>query len=197
MTESLVAPLARARFVVTLPPEPSRIAEALERSSGQSFTTLTDTKDAFLHLARRAQERLVVLTPFMDATGASWAADIFEASVAKKKELVLRDSQALDACGPSAQRLRRCVTRIYDYELAHQRDPASAHTETFHAKIVLADGVAAYVGSANFLYRSREMNLECGFLLEGDAVGPVAVLVDAVLSIFGADEGISPHTIRL
>lgn len=52
-------------------------------------------------------------------------------------------------------------------------------------KIVLADGIAAYVGSANFLRRSRETNLECGFLLEGDAVSPVSVLIEAVLSIFG------------
>jgi phosphatidylserine/phosphatidylglycerophosphate/cardiolipin synthase-like enzyme len=55
-------------------------------------------------------------------------------------------------------------------------------------KIVLADGVAAYVGSANFLYRSREMNLECGFLLEGDAVAPVVVLVEAVLNMFAAGQ---------
>ena len=59
---------------------------------------------------------------------------------------------------------------------------------TFHAKIVLADGVAAYVGSANFLYRSREANLECGFLLEGDAVAPVTVLVEAVLRTVGCPD---------
>jgi phosphatidylserine/phosphatidylglycerophosphate/cardiolipin synthase-like enzyme len=59
-------------------------------------------------------------------------------------------------------------------------------TETFHAKIVLADGAPAYVGSANFLYRSRETNLECGFLMEGDAVAPVAVLVDALLGVFSS-----------
>jgi hypothetical protein len=42
------------------------------------------------------------------------------------------------------------------------------------------------VGSANFLYRSRETNLECGFLMEGDAVVPVAVLVDALLGVFSS-----------
>lgn len=183
MTESLIAPSARARFVVTLPPGPSRIAEQLQKSSGQSFTTLTDTQDAFLHLARRARDRLIVMTPFIDATGASWAADIFEATGAGKRELILRESGQLESCGTSAARLRKCVTRIYDYSIAQTEDPGSV--ETFHAKVVLADGVAAYVGSANFLYRSREKNLECGFLLEGDAVAPVAVLIDAVLNIFG------------
>ena len=185
MTESLIAPQARARFVVTLPPEPSRIADELQRTAGQSFTTLTDTKDAFLHLAQRARDRLVILTPFIDHAGAAWAADIFEATPAKRRDLVLRDSRQLDTCGSAAQRLRTNVTNIHDYSIAKQGDIDAV--ETFHAKIVLADGVAAYVGSANFLYRSKETNLECGFLLEGDAVVPVAVLIDAVLNIFSRD----------
>jgi hypothetical protein len=184
MTASLIAPLARARFVVTLPPEPSYVADALARMSGASFTTLTDTKDAFLHLARRAKNRLVVMTPFIDASGAAWAADIFEATSADRRELILRESKQLDACGENAPRLRECITRLHEFSLLHEQKMSSSYIETFHAKIVLADGVAAYVGSANFLYRSREMNLECGFLLEGDAVVPVAVLMEAVLSIF-------------
>jgi hypothetical protein len=28
------------------------------------------------------------------------------------------------------------------------------------------------------------MNLECGFLMEGNAVAPIAVLVDALLAVF-------------
>ncbi|MGB6439441.1 MAG: phospholipase D-like domain-containing protein, partial [Methyloceanibacter sp.] len=71
------------------------------------------------------------------------------------------------------------------YQIRHETGASVPQLETFHAKIVLADCVAAYVGSANFLYRSREANLECGFLLEGDAVAPVAVLVEAVLRAVG------------
>jgi hypothetical protein len=184
MTASLIAPLARARFVVTLPPEPSSVAAELQRISGSSFTVLTDTKDAFLHLAQRARDRLVVMTPFIDASGAGWASDIFEATSAKRRELILREVSQLDACGSNAERLRKSITHIHEYTLLHERANNPPSVETFHAKIVLADGIAAYVGSANFLYRSREVNLECGFLLEGDAVAPVAVLVEAVLNIF-------------
>jgi phosphatidylserine/phosphatidylglycerophosphate/cardiolipin synthase-like enzyme len=180
----LIAPLARARFVVTLPPEPSRIAAPLEQLSTSSFTTLTDTKDAFIHLARRAHDRLVVMTPFIDAAGATWASELFEVTGASVRELVLRDSGQLNACGASAVRLRAAATNIHDYSFETIGERGERSVETFHAKIVLADGVAAYVGSANFLYRSRETNLECGFLLEGDAVAPVVMLVDAVLSMF-------------
>jgi hypothetical protein len=183
MAESLIAPSARARFVVTLPPSPSHVAKELERLAGQSFTTHTDTKDAFLHLARRARQRLVIMTPFMDATGAAWAADLFEATEANERILILRGTEQLEGCGCGALRLRQSGARILSYAVSSLRDDGQSYEETFHAKIVLADGVAAYVGSANFLYRSREMNLECGFLLEGDAVAPVAVMVDALLGM--------------
>jgi phosphatidylserine/phosphatidylglycerophosphate/cardiolipin synthase-like enzyme len=184
MTEALIASQARARFVVTLPPEPTLVGAELLRLSSASFTTLTNTSDAFLHLARRARDRFVIMTPFIDTAGAAWAADIFEATTAPRKLLVMRNSNDLEACGSQGFRLRSAVQRIYDYTFRHERDDGLPEIETFHAKIVLADGVAAYVGSANFLYRSREVNLECGFLLEGDAVSPVYVLVNAILSIF-------------
>jgi phosphatidylserine/phosphatidylglycerophosphate/cardiolipin synthase-like enzyme len=90
----------------------------------------------------------------------------------------LRDS------GTAGQRLRQLASQIFDYSLAGVHANGQSYLETFHAKIVLADGAAAYVGSANFLYRSRETNLECGFLMEGDAVAPVAVLVEALLNVF-------------
>jgi hypothetical protein len=134
MTASLIAPSARARFVVTLPPEPSCVAEELQRTSGASFTTLTDTKDAFLHLVRRARERLVIMTPFIDALGAAWAADIFEATSAKRRELVLRGSRQLDACGSNAPRLRERITRLHEYAFLHDQGMNAPYLETFHAK---------------------------------------------------------------
>lgn len=181
---ALIAPSARARFVVTLPPEPSRIGDELRAAAGASFTTLTETQDAFIHLARRAKQRLVVLTPYMDIAGAAWAADLFENTEATERVLVVRGIDQLLSCGAAGERLRACVTRIHDYAFRSIGEGGREVLETFHAKIVLADAAAAYVGSANFLYRSREMNLECGMLLEGDAVAPVGVLVSAVLAMF-------------
>lgn len=178
MSESLIAPSARARFVVTLPPDPSEVGAQLESVAAGSFLSLTDTRDAFLHLARRAKERLVILTPYIDEAGAAWAADLLEATAAPNKTLILRGTHQLSHCGTQGKRTLRALTNLLDYELRSDQG-----IETFHAKVVLADGAAAYVGSANFLYRSRERNLECGFLLEGDAVAPVAVLVDALVGM--------------
>ncbi|MDX2275453.1 MAG: phospholipase D-like domain-containing protein [Hyphomonadaceae bacterium] len=184
MSGALIAPTARARFVVTLPPEPSRISEQLRAVAGASYTTLTATNDAFVHLARRAKQRLVILSPYMDAAGATWAAELFENTQADARILVMRGVDQLGACGRAGERVRAGATQILDYAFLTNDEAGREVLETFHAKIVLADGVAAYVGSANFLYRSREMNLECGVLLEGDAVAPVGVLVAAVLAMF-------------
>ena len=178
MSESLIAPSSRARFVVTLPPDPSEVGAQLESVAADSFLSLTNTKDAFLHLARRAKERLVILTPYIDEVGAAWAADLFESTTAPNRTLILRGTHQLRLCGTHGTRTLSALSHLLDYELRTDQG-----VETFHAKVVLADGVAAYVGSANFLYRSREKNLECGFLLEGDAVAPVALLVDALLGM--------------
>jgi phosphatidylserine/phosphatidylglycerophosphate/cardiolipin synthase-like enzyme len=180
MTEPFISPKANARFVVTLPPQPSRVGVELEKLSGSAFVTLTDTKDAFLHLANRARDRLVVMTPFIDRTGAAWADELFSSSTARERVLIVRSLAQLDECGHVGAQLRASATTLLEYEfMPPPGDPSPK--ETFHAKIVLADGVAAYVGSANFLYRSKEANLECGFLLDGEAVAPVAILIESVI----------------
>jgi phosphatidylserine/phosphatidylglycerophosphate/cardiolipin synthase-like enzyme len=177
---SLVSPTATARFVVTLPPEPSRIGEALKKDIAAAFTALTDTTDAFKHLANRAKERLVVMIPYIDSVGAEWAVELFEQTAATRRILVLRDASQLISCGAGGARLQKLATAIKDYSDGTGRDLG----ETFHAKIVLADGVAAYVGSANLLRRSKAINLECGMLVEGPAVASIKVVIDAVLATF-------------
>ena len=179
--ESLVSPRATARFVVTLPPEPSRLAAALRKDIAVEFTGLTSTEDAFRHLALRAKGRLVIMIPFVDRIGAEWAVELFGLTAATERIFVLREAHQLDSCGRSGTELIRVATRIVGYG-GSGGDPTS--DETFHAKIVLADGVAGYVGSANLLRRSKEVNLECGMLVEGPAVRSIKVVVDAVLATF-------------
>ena len=182
--DSLVSPQAAARFVVTLPPEPSKLAEALRRDIASSVTALTSTDDAFRHLAQRAKARLVIMIPYVDRTGAEWASQLFSLTTALERILILREVRQLDDCSAHGVALRRAATRIVDYAGS---GGSSQSDETFHAKIVLADGVGVYVGSANLLRRSKEVNLECGMLVEGPAVQSVKFVVDAVLATFDAD----------
>lgn len=175
--EVLVSPKATARLVVTMPPEPSRLVAALAADIASDYVTLTPTTDAFQHLATVARQRFTIMIPFVDRVGAEWAAGLFETTTAAERILVIRDARQLAGCGKAAARLRASATRIIDY------GGSDLAEETFHAKIVLADGVAAYVGSANLLRRSKTGNLECGMLVEGPAVHAVKVLVDAVTNM--------------
>ncbi|WP_283420088.1 phospholipase D-like domain-containing protein [Sphingopyxis sp. Geo48] len=174
--EILVSPKATARLVVTMPPEPSRLADALAADLASDYVALTRTTDAFQHIAGLARERFTIMIPYVDRIGAAWAAELFEATVATERLLVLRDASQLNSCGVEGRRVKVAATRIIDY------GGADTSSETFHAKIVLADGVAAYVGSANLLRRSKSTNLECGMLIEGPAVSAVKVLLDAVIT---------------
>ncbi len=180
--QDLVSPKGATRLVVTLPGEHSRFGEALKRHAGEAFTTLTDTHDAFTHIARRAIDRLVIMVPFIDKAGAAWAAELFEVSPATQRLLILRDASQLEACGQAGVRLRTLATGVFYYCFTDGED-GTMLGETFHAKIVLADGVSAYVGSANLLRRSRHSNLECGMLVDGPGALAVGVLVDTVLAI--------------
>lgn len=180
--QDLVSPKGTTRLVVTLPGEQSRFGDALKRHAGEAFTTLTDTRDAFTHVARRAVDRLVIMVPFIDRAGAAWAIELFEATAATERLLILRDASQLATCGQVGSRLKGLATGVFDYAFP-DGDDGRALGETFHAKVVLADGVSAYVGSANLLRRSRDANLECGMLVDGPAALAVSVLVDTVLAI--------------
>jgi len=180
--QDLISPKGTTRLVVTLPGHQSRFGDALKRQAGEAFTTLTDTHDAFTHVARRAIDRLVIMVPFIDKAGAAWAAELFEVTPAAERVLILRDASQLTACGQAGARLRTLATGVFDYCFAAEQAVADIG-ETFHAKVVLADGISAYVGSANLLRRSRHSNLECGILVDGPAALAVAMLVDTVLTI--------------
>ena len=175
--DALISLKTAARLVVTLPPDPSRLGAALSADIASEYVALTQTTDAFKHLACLAIERFTIMIPYIDKVGADWAAELFGATAARERLLVLRDASQLAGCGEAGHRVRDRATRVIHY------GGSDLANETFHAKIVLADGVAAYVGSANLLRRSKLTNLECGMLVEGPAVIAVKVLVDAVISI--------------
>jgi phosphatidylserine/phosphatidylglycerophosphate/cardiolipin synthase-like enzyme len=170
----------RARIVVTVPMRPSRFESALAEINDSGV--LIETMDTFLHLSRRAADHLVVVSPFLDADGLEWVSSLFEATRAPERVLICRHYDQVTS--PHSRRLSAAGVAIHEYFL--EREPkgrGSCAAETFHAKIVLADQVAAYVGSANFLRSSKELSLECGVLLEGQAVKQVHDVVHSMLQV--------------
>jgi phosphatidylserine/phosphatidylglycerophosphate/cardiolipin synthase-like enzyme len=177
---------AVTELAITMPLDPSFLKKELAAALGRPGGFLS-TGAAFTRLAQAALRRLVVMTPFIDAEGFRWLRRVFEAAPLEcRRILILRDTDryAVELGVEHADWLRGLQVSVHDYHLSH--DAASGRQlpiETFHAKIVLADDILAYVGSANLLSSSEALCLETGFLVEGAAASDVARLVDAVLRV--------------
>lgn len=171
-------PPSRARAIITMPGERSRLAAALP-GTGLAHVALENTRTAFLGIASGASESLTVLSPFLNAPGIAWALDMFENTSAPRRELVVRSSGDLrPLLLANATRFRALGVGVLDYRLPFD----GGGYETFHAKAVVADGRVAYVGSANLLAYEHH-SMELGFVVEGSAVYPVAALVEAIRAI--------------
>lgn len=169
---------------------PSRFESALAEINDSGV--LIETMETFLHLSRRAVDRLVVVSPFLDTDGLEWVSSLFEATRAPDRTLICRHFDQVTP--PYGRRLLAAGVAIHEYHLEREAKRRGRRaTETFHAKIVLADQVAAYVGSANFLRSSKELSLECGVLLEGSAVKQVHDVVQSMLRIATVRSDISGH----
>jgi phosphatidylserine/phosphatidylglycerophosphate/cardiolipin synthase-like enzyme len=168
------------------PAHPSRLMEMLPKQ-GFSWTRLYDTKDSLIELASQAERRLVIISPFLDREGIEWIGQLFEAtakrSIARTMILRGRDQAETAVLRERHSQLAAWGVNILTYAISH--DPAfrSPVIETFHAKILLADGDKAYIGSANMTRWSRDFSMECGVILRGPSVKPVATLVEAMIKI--------------
>jgi len=77
---------------VTMPMAPSHLEPELGSTPGRPGGYLP-TNEAFLRVARAAQQRFVVMTPFLDTRGFSWLKAVMQAaSPGTRKVLVLRDA---------------------------------------------------------------------------------------------------------
>jgi phosphatidylserine/phosphatidylglycerophosphate/cardiolipin synthase-like enzyme len=154
---------------------------------GFSWTRLYDTKDSLIELASQAERRLVIISPFLDREGLEWIGQLFEATAKKsiKRTMIVRgrDQTETDMVRKHSSQLAAWGVDILAYAISH--DPAfrSPAIETFHAKILLADSDKAYIGSANMTRWSRDFSMECGVILRGPSVKPVATLVEAMIKI--------------
>jgi len=173
-------------LAVTMPLVPSYLEKELAAMPGRPGGFLT-TSTAFARLAQAASQRLVVMTPFIDAGGFRWLRRVFEATrIGCQKIVVLRntDQYSVELGVQHTDWLQALQVSVRDYHLSH--DAATGRVlpiETFHAKVIVADDTLAYVGSANLLNSSEGLSLETGLLVEGAAAVQVARLVDAVLRV--------------
>jgi phosphatidylserine/phosphatidylglycerophosphate/cardiolipin synthase-like enzyme len=126
---------------------------------------LFQTRDAFLNLAHAAKHVLTVLAPFLDDAGCEFLIDLYSACKPDvARELIYRPLNE-PHCGGSFRKrekdFERLAVAVYEYALPST--PPSGR-ETFHAKVVLVDQSAYYVGSSNFMASALDRSLECGMI---------------------------------
>lgn len=125
-------------------------------------------------------------SPFLDRDGLEWIGQPFEATPAGiQRTLVVRGRDEVEVAALRAYRsqLRSWSAKELKYAIAHDPSLRTPALETFHAKIILADSDRAYIGSANMTRWSRDYSLECGVIISGPCVKPVATLLDAIVAI--------------
>ena len=177
---------ANVELAVTMPLVPSYLEKELAASLGRPGGFLS-TGAAFTRIAQTATKRLVVMTPYIDASGFRWLRRIFKSTTSGCQRIaILRNAQryAVDLSVQHAEWLRTLEVEVRDYHVSHDASvKRTLPIETFHAKIVVADEQIAYVGSANLLSSSESISLETGFIVEGQPAVQVARLVDGVLRV--------------
>jgi phosphatidylserine/phosphatidylglycerophosphate/cardiolipin synthase-like enzyme len=174
----------RAQVVLTKPVNSSDLERQLDKS-GWRVAAVEATDRAFLNLVRRAKKRVVIMTPFLDKSGAEWLQQIIcQVRPSVTKNLILRsleDATRVDfPLGYNVIRewLETNEVSVYNYSIPREQ---GRRRETFHAKVILVDRDTAYVGSSNLTAASRDYSMEMGVVLHGKAAFEISEVVDAVL----------------
>jgi hypothetical protein len=172
-----------ASVVLTKPPQPSVLEQKLSEL-GWRTADLEPTQHAFHGIVRAASRRIVVMTPFFDITGARWLQEVLiHAKKQVERVLILRSLETLgrkdypDGFTAISPWLKEQRVSVYNYSLPR----IGGGRETFHAKAVLCDRSAAYLGSSNVNAASLEHSMEMGVVLRGRAAAGVAEVLDAVI----------------
>lgn len=170
--------------VLTKPPAPSQVSAQIE-SILQGSRGFRDTRQLLPAIAEAACVSFGVMTPFFDEVGAQVVLNLFERTPAADRYLVLRTTK--EGAPPAAlAAVREDLSRLGVAVLNFRLDrPDAPGNETFHAKVVLADDAAAYVGSSNMNQWSFEYSLELGLYVRGRAAARIAAVLQAVRAVSG------------
>lgn len=169
--------------ILTRPPKPSQLERAL-LESGYSYFGLEGTGETFEDMADKAQNRFVVMTPFLDKQGALTVLSLFKrVKPGVRREIILRYKDAKtppDGFSDIQAELKSTGVAVYNYRIPRNNDEGY---ETFHAKVVLVDDNWSYAGSANMTQWSLDYSMELGFTARGQSAARVGNIIDAIVKI--------------
>jgi len=168
--------------VLSKPPDPSLMSVQLENMLKGSWGLL-DTRELLPSIAELSQNCFTVMSPFMDEMGAAIVVNLFERTLASEKYLVLRlgsDGKPPSGLASVRNDLNLLGVEVLNFRIDKTDSPGN---ETFHAKVVLADNSAAYVGSSNMHKWSFDYSLELGLYVRGKAASRISDVLTAVRAV--------------
>jgi phosphatidylserine/phosphatidylglycerophosphate/cardiolipin synthase-like enzyme len=171
------------QLVLTEPGQKSALRRAID-DSGALQPVVFQTSDAFFSLARAATDELTVLSPFLDQQGADFLVELFALCAdGVRRSLICRPLNGPE-CGDAFRRrasdFRRLGVFVHEYALPSL---LPSGRETFHAKVVLADASAFYVGSSNFMGSALDRSFECGVVVHGETARQLRYVLAALQSV--------------
>jgi len=143
----------------------------------QTFQRLT--AETMIGLIVAADRRIRLFSPFLDIGGVESLA--FALAAATKRGVDLSIGYRAQADKTHAIRRLVAVLRAEGDAARCTVVPFSGDQSFPHLKLLVVDGVRAYIGSANLTYAALTTNYEVGALVDGDAVDVYERLLDEVL----------------
>lgn len=153
---------------------------------------------------KRCDSEIILLSPFFEGEGFGRLADVLLDALEREVELTIVTRYLSDTDSHNYHVIQSFMDRVAEQEVAsrvslvdytvwHDGTPIEERTQggenpqfTLHAKVMLFDSRAAYVGSANVTDYGFDRYLELGVLLEGAKVTPFRELCTFLLDSTGA-----------
>jgi PLD-like domain len=171
------------RLVITEPGENSALRNEITQRHAIP-PSVFQTTDALINLARGAKREFIVLVPSIDDEGAEFLLKLFSLCADTVHRCLICRPLSESHCGPAFRRRSEAFAGlgVYAYEYALPAALPSGR-ETFHAKVVLADDSAFYIGSSNLMGSALERSLECGVIVHGESARHLYSVLDAVRTV--------------
>ena len=143
---------------------------------------LRSTAETFRRLLSQARESIKIFSPYVDPTFTGMAQ---EARAPIQVVTTLREARMKSS--PVLERL--ATTRPMAVRYLHEKH-AKSQMFQLHAKMILSDRAAAYVGSANFTDTSMHYNFELGLYTEDRAaIGRLHAVFDTIFDFAARPAG--------
>lgn len=135
------------------------------------------TGETIVGLVNGAETRLRFAAPYVDAGGVAAITDAVVAATLRNVKVEIFDPPHWAPATAAIRKLWADVDRAGNAgSLSIRR--ATPDAPWAHLKVVVADGTAAYIGSANMTEAGLTRNLELGVLIVGEGVSAIDAILD-------------------